>query len=157
MLAFLENLLFYWPSLENLRFCWPFWRILESIKLIQAYQSLLKVNQLNHLLYKNELTQSPINSPGKGTESIQLILKKNESIQINNLNQVDWYTCLCMNRDGEETLNMKLSGRKRCWIRAVLGPEQSVDKNSSCWAVFSTNQSWIMSPFGRTFFAWILS
>ena len=141
MLAFLESLLFYWPSLENLRFFSPFWRILESIE----------------LFYRNELTQSPMNSLGKGTESIQLILKKNDSIWINNIKQVDWYTCLCMNGKGEETLNMKRSGRKRCWIRAVLGPEQSVDKSSSCWAVFCTNQSWIMSPFGRTFFAWILS
>ena len=45
----------------------------EQIHLIQSYQS-LKVNRLNHLLYENELTQSPINSLGEGTESIQSIL-----------------------------------------------------------------------------------
>ena len=33
----------------------------ESIQLIQSYQS-LKVNRLSHILYENELTQSPINS-----------------------------------------------------------------------------------------------
>ena len=47
----------------------------ESIELIQSEQ-LLKVNRLNHLLYENELTQSPINSLGKGTESIRSIFGK---------------------------------------------------------------------------------
>ena len=56
---------FFW---ENLRFRWPFLSIFESTELIQSYQS-LKVN-LNRLLYENELTQSSINSLGKGTESI---------------------------------------------------------------------------------------
>ena len=46
----------------------------ELIQFIQSYQS-LKVNRLSHLLYENELTQSPINSLGKG-ESIQSILRK---------------------------------------------------------------------------------
>ena len=65
----------------------------ESIQLIQSYQS-LKVNRLGHLLYGNELTQSPINSLGKGTESIQSILQKNKSIQINQLSRVDCNTSL---------------------------------------------------------------
>ena len=52
-----------------------FWEYFESIQLIQSYQS-LKVNRLSHLLYENELTQSPINSHGKRTESIQSILRK---------------------------------------------------------------------------------
>ena len=51
----------------------------ESIQMVQSYQS-LKVNQLSHLLYENELTQSPINSLGKGTESTQSILRKNEFV-----------------------------------------------------------------------------
>ena len=55
----------------------------------------LKAKRLNHLLYENKLTKSSINSLGKGTESIQSILqKKNESIQINQINQVDWHTSL---------------------------------------------------------------
>ena len=40
-----------------------------------SYQS-LKVNRRNHLLFENELTQSPINSLGKGTESILSIFQK---------------------------------------------------------------------------------
>ena len=65
----------------------------ESIEFIRSHQS-LKINRLNHPLYENELTQSPINSLGKGTESIQSILWKNESIQINQLKRVDWYTSM---------------------------------------------------------------
>ena len=55
-----------------------------------------RVHQLNHLLYENELSQSPINLLVKGTESIQSIffLEKNETIQIKQLNRVDWYTSL---------------------------------------------------------------
>ena len=37
----------------------PFLGFLESIELIQSYQS-LKVNRVNHLLYENEMTQSLI-------------------------------------------------------------------------------------------------
>ena len=79
--------------LGNVRFLWLFLRYFESIQLIQSYRS-FKVNRLSHLLYENELTHSPINSLGKGTESIQSILRKNESIQINQLSPVDWYTSL---------------------------------------------------------------
>ena len=60
--------------------CWPFFGK-PSISLT-----------FFHLLYENELTQSPINLLGKGTESIRSILRENESIHINQLNPVDWYT-----------------------------------------------------------------
>ena len=63
------------------------------MEVIQTYQS-LKVIRLNHLRYENELDQSPINSLGKGTESIQSILRKKWMIQINQLDRVDWYTSL---------------------------------------------------------------
>ena len=69
--------------------------LIKSIELIQSYQP-LKVNRLNHLLYENELAQSPINLLGKGTESIQSILRKNESMQINELKRVDWYLSLLL-------------------------------------------------------------
>ena len=49
--------------------------IFESIELIQSYEP-LKVNRLNHLL-NEKMTQSPINSLGKGTDTIQSILWKN--------------------------------------------------------------------------------
>ena len=84
------NSIYFRSFLENLRFRQHFLAFYDSVELIQSYQW-LKVNRLNHLLYKNELTQSPISSL---TESIQSILQKNESIQINQLNRVDWYTCL---------------------------------------------------------------
>ena len=60
----------------------------ESIEFIQSHQS-LKINRLNHPLYENELTQSPINSPGKGTESIQSILWK-RWIDSNQSTQSSW-------------------------------------------------------------------
>ena len=94
---FLGNVRFRWPFLGNVWFRWPFLGYFESIQLIQSCQS-LKANRLSHLLYENELTQSPINSLGKGTESIQSILRKNELIQVNQLRRVDWYTSLFINR-----------------------------------------------------------
>ena len=79
--------------LENVRVRWPFLRYFKSIQFIQSYQS-LKAYRLSHLLYGNELTQSPINSLGKGSESIQSILQKNESIQISQISRVGRYTSL---------------------------------------------------------------
>ena len=80
--------------------CWPFWKIFDVVdrfrislnqwkwlhhtsnsKSIDSITSLIKTNWLSHSL-------------GKETESIQSILRKNESIQINRLNRVDWYTSL---------------------------------------------------------------
>ena len=74
MLTFLENL-FRSPFLEKRLISLTLFGYFESIQLIQSYQC-LKVNRHSHLLYGSELTQSPINSPGKVTESIQLILRK---------------------------------------------------------------------------------
>ena len=71
--------------------------LFKWIELIQSYQS-MKFNRLNHLPSENELSQSPINSLGEGTESIQSILGKNESNQINQLNRVDRYTSLLLCR-----------------------------------------------------------
>ena len=79
---------------ENPRFRSPVLTFFESIDLIQSYQS-LKVNLLNYIPFENELTQftnqlawkknwiNPIN-----------FAEKNESIQFNQLNRVDWYTNL---------------------------------------------------------------
>ena len=64
---FLRIVRFRCPFLGDVRF--------ELIQLIQSYPS-LKVNRFSHLLYGNELTQSPINSLLKETESIQSILRK---------------------------------------------------------------------------------
>ena len=55
----------FWKSLTFLGF-------FESIELIQIYQS-LKVIRLNHLHFENEFA---LNSLGKGSESIQSILRK---------------------------------------------------------------------------------
>ena len=55
----------------------------ESLQLIQSYQS-LKVSRLSHLLYENELTQSPNNSFGKGIESIQSMLQKKNRFKLIN-------------------------------------------------------------------------
>ena len=74
--------------MENVRFRGPFLEYFETTQWIQLYQS-FKVNRISHLLHEKELTQSPINSLGKGTESIQLILRKNESMQINQFSRVD--------------------------------------------------------------------
>ena len=70
-----------------------FFGYFESIQLIQSYQS-LKVKRLSHLFYENELTHSPINSIGKGNESVQSILRENALIQVSQLSRVDWYTSL---------------------------------------------------------------
>ena len=67
-----------------------FLAFLESVGLIQSYQS-LRVNGINHILHENELTQSPINSLGKGTESIQSILRK-KWIDSNQSAQSSWLT-----------------------------------------------------------------
>ena len=88
-------------------------RYFYSIQLIQSYQS-LKVNRLSHLLYENELTQSPINSLGKGTEAIQLILRKNESIQINQFSRVDWYISLLKIPVFLGTKGFRLNGSLKC-------------------------------------------
>ena len=72
---FLENVRFVELFLRNVWFRRTFLGYFELIQLIQSYQS-LKVNWLSHLLYENKLTQSPINSLGKGTESFQSISRK---------------------------------------------------------------------------------
>ena len=81
--------------IENVQFRWPFLGYFELIQLIQSYRS-LKVNRLSHLLYENEFTQSPINSLGKRTESIQSILreKTNRFKSINSVELMCIQVCL---------------------------------------------------------------
>ena len=87
MLTFLESL-FHLPFLGKRSISLIFWGYFESIQFILSYQS-LKVNRLSHLLYVNQLTYSPINSLGKGTELIQAILRK-KWIASNQSTQSSW-------------------------------------------------------------------
>ena len=92
----------FWKSFDFVDFFWKIFdfvdlfSIFESPELIQSYQSLsLKVNRLHRLLYENELTQSSINSFGKGTESIQSILPKtNRFKSINSIELIGVQVCI---------------------------------------------------------------
>ena len=80
-----------WPFLGKPLISLTFLGFFESFELIQSYQALSQSNQSPN---ENELTQSPIDSLGKGTESIRSILFENDSIQTNQLSWVDWSTSL---------------------------------------------------------------
>ena len=110
--------------LANIRFCWPFWEMFdfvdlfwetldfvafwgyfESIQLIHSYQS-LKVNRISHLLYENELTQSPINSLEKNNwiNAINFAEKMNWFKSVNSVELIGMQICLRATR--------ALSGRR---------------------------------------------
>ena len=116
MLTFFEK-----PSISL-----TFFRIFESIQLIQSYEP-LKVNRLIHLLYENELTQSLINLFGKGTKSIQPILRENEPIQINQLSRVDWYTSL---GSRQQAMRNQVSHDRREGVQQSRGFDQPGAKSS---------------------------
>ena len=75
--------------LENVRFRWPLLGYFEPIQLIQSYQS-LKVNQLSHLLRLNHQSTHL----EKELNRFNQFCWKNELIQVNQLDRVDWYTSL---------------------------------------------------------------
>ena len=60
---------------------------LSQIELIQSYQ-LLEVNRFSQPRYDNGSTQSPIKSRWRGIQSIESILRKNESIHVKRLNEL---------------------------------------------------------------------